>query len=364
MTIPVDSSAALVHPHQLAVQEFASYALVIDARSPREFAQDHIPGAVNLPVVDDAEFAEVGIRHKTDTHGAYLIGVDYSLRNIADQIKPLISRYTPQDRFLVYCFRGGKRSRLWADNLRTIGFEVDVLAGGWKSYRRWVRAGLDTLSRSFSYRVLCGPTGSGKTRLLHELRRQGEQVLELEELAHHRGSLLGDLPGDPQPTQKLFDSALLAEMRKFDAGRVVWVEAESKKIGNLQLPESLHEAMHGSPVVNIDAPIAERVKLWREDYPHFVLDPQGMVRKLEPLKPLVGKEVLARWMAQAVEGRVDELFESVMAQHYDPCYQRSTRRSYGQRIEVADLMLESLDPFGLANVARQLVLLEREARAR
>ena len=114
MTRPVDSTAALVHPHQLAVQEFASYALVIDARSPHEFAQDHIPGAVNLPVVDDEEFAEVGIRHKTDTHGAYLIGVDYSLRNIADQIKPLISRYTPQDRFLVYCFRGGKRSRLRA----------------------------------------------------------------------------------------------------------------------------------------------------------------------------------------------------------------------------------------------------------
>ncbi|MCO5123251.1 MAG: tRNA 2-selenouridine(34) synthase MnmH [Rhizobacter sp.] len=342
MVSPADPAAALVHPQQLAVQEFASYALVIDARSPHEFAEDHIPGAVNLPVVDDEEFAEVGIRHKTDTHGAYLIGVDYSLRNIADQIKPLISRYTPQDRFLVYCFRGGKRSRLWADNLRTIGFEVDVLAGGWKSYRRWVRAGLDTLPRSFSYRVLCGPTGSGKTRLLHELRRQGQQVLELEELAHHRGSLLGDLPGDPQPTQKLFDSALLAEMRRLDARRVVWVEAESKKIGNLQLPESLHEAMHASPVVNINAPMAERVKLWREDYPHFALDPQDMVRKLEPLKPLVGKEVLARWAALATEGRVDELFESVMVEHYDPCYQRSTRRSYGQRLEVAGLLLKTL----------------------
>ncbi len=360
MTSPIDSAAAPVHPHQLAVQEFASYALVIDARSPHEFAEDHIPGAVNLPVVDDAEFAEVGIRHKTDKHGAYLVGVAYSLRNIADQIKPLISRYTPQDRFLVYCFRGGKRSRLWADNLRTIGFEVDVLAGGWKSYRRWVRAGLDTLSRSFRYRVLCGPTGSGKTRLLHELRRQGQQILELEELAHHRGSLLGDLPGDPQPTQKLFDSALLAEMRRFDAGRIVWVEAESKKIGNLQLPESLYEAMHGSPVVNIDAPMAERVKLWHEDYPHFALDPQDMVRKLEPLKPLVGKETLGRWMALATEARVDELFESVMTQHYDPCYLRSTRRSYGQRIEAAGVVLESLDPIGLANVARQLMTADRK----
>ncbi|MBE2241642.1 MAG: tRNA 2-selenouridine(34) synthase MnmH [Burkholderiaceae bacterium] len=360
MVSPADTVAAQVHPQQIGVREFASYALVIDARSPHEFAQDHVPGAVNLPVVDDAEFAEVGIRHKTDQHSAYLVGVAYSLRNIADQIKPLISRYTPQDRFLVYCFRGGKRSRLWADNLRTIGFEVDVLSGGWKSYRRWVREGLDTLSRSFSYRVLCGPTGSGKTRLLHELRRQGQQVLELEELAHHRGSLLGDLPDDPQPTQKLFDSALLAEMRKLDPGRVVWVEAESKKIGNLQLPESLHEAMHGSPVVNIDAPMAERVKLWREDYPHFALDPQGMVRKLEPLKPLVGKETLSHWMALAADGRVDELFESVMVQHYDPCYRRSTRRSYGTRTEAKGMTLESLRSMGLAKAVRQLVAADCE----
>ena len=128
MSYAVEIASAFVHPHQLEVQDWASYALVIDARSPREFAQDHIPGAVNLPVVDDREHAEVGITHRSDQHAAYLIGVEYSLRNIAAQIKPLISKYQPQDRFLVYCFRGGKRSRLWADNLRTIGFEVDVLA--------------------------------------------------------------------------------------------------------------------------------------------------------------------------------------------------------------------------------------------
>jgi tRNA 2-selenouridine synthase len=358
MNTPVETTASLVHPHQLEVQDFASYSLVIDARSPHEYEEDHIPGAVNLPVVDDGEFAEVGIRHKTDKHAAYLVGVEYSLRNIADQIKPLISRYTPRDRFLVYCFRGGKRSRLWADNLRTIGFEVDLLAGGWKNYRRWVRAGLDVLPRALSYRVLCGPTGCGKTRVLHELQRQGQQVLELEGLAHHRGSLLGALPGDAQPTQKLFDSALLDEMRKLDVNRTVWVEAESKKIGNLQLPEALYEAMHLSPVVNLDAPMAERVKLWREDYPHFVRDPQGMVQKLEPLKPLVGKETLAQWTMLATEGRVDELFESVMVRHYDPCYRNSTKRNYGPQPATMDLALDSLEPASLAQAVRRLVELD------
>lgn len=355
MPASIETVGAVVHPHQLEVQDWPSYAMVIDARSPREYAEDHIPGAVNLPVVGDAEYAEVGTTHRSDKHAAYLIGVEYSLRNIAAQIRPLISRFTPRDRFLVYCFRGGKRSRLWADNLRTIGFEVDVLAGGWKNYRRWVRAGLESLPRAFSYRVLCGPTGCGKTRVLHELERQGEQVLELEGMARHRGSLLGDLPGVAQPSQKLFDTLLLETLRQFDARRTVWIEAESKKIGDLQLPDALNDAMHHSPVVNLTAPMAERVRLWREDYPHFASDPVEMVRKLDPLKPLVGKEVLSRWHAFADAGQVDDLFESVMTQHYDPCYIRSTRRDRGGSVEERSVALSSLGGPAFSKLVRELV---------
>lgn len=354
MSNSVETVGAIVHPHQLEVQEWSSYAMVIDARSPHEYVEDHVPGAVNLPVVDDAEYAEVGTTHRTDKHEAYLIGVEYSLRNIAAQIKPLISKYSPQDRFLVYCFRGGKRSRLWADNLRTIGFEVDVLAGGWKNYRRWVRAGLESLPRAFTYRVLCGPTGCGKTRVLHELARQGHQVLDLEGLARHRGSLLGDLPGEPQPSQKLFDTLLLDTLRHFDCRRTVWLEAESKKIGERQLPDSLYDAMHHSPVINLVAPMTERVRLWREDYPHFAVDPVAMVQKLEPLKPLVGKELLSQWQALAASGQIDELFESVMTRHYDPCYTRSTRRNYGASTGERTLELPSLAGTALAEAVRRL----------
>lgn len=343
------------HPLQLEVLEFGAYALVVDARSPHEYAEDHLPGAVNLPVVDDEEFAEVGTKHVDDPHSAYLIGVEYSLRNIAKHIKPLIAKFNKNDRMLVYCFRGGKRSKLWADNLRTIGFEVDVLRGGWKNYRRWVIASLKTLPHFFEYRVLAGSTGSGKTRMLHALRDAGQQVLDLEALAAHRGSLIGALPGQAQPTQKFFDTLLLDAMRRLDTSRPVWVEAESKKIGNVQLPDALFEAMHRTIPIRVRAPMPERVRLWREDYAHLAADPVAMVEQLEPLKPLVGGKELATWRELAIQGNVDELFERVMVHHYDPCYERSTKRSYKQEAEAPEVALSSLAPEQLAGAAEELI---------
>jgi tRNA 2-selenouridine synthase len=353
---PSDAAASsMPGTASLAPLPFSAYSLIIDARSPREFAEDHVPGAVNLPVVDDRQYAEVGTTHRSNPHAAYLIGVEYSLHNIASHLKPLISRFGPSDRFLVYCFRGGKRSQLWAGNLRTIGFDVDVIPGGWKRYRAWVRDTLETLPPAFAYQVLCGPTGCGKTRLLHELARQGEQVVDLEALANHRGSLLGDLPGSPQPSQKLFDTLLLDTLRRFDPARPVWLEAESKKIGRIQLPDALTAAMHRSPTIHLDVPIAERVRLWREDYPHFAAEPVAMVAKLAPLKPLVGGQELASWQALAAGQRIDELFERVMVAHYDPCYARSTTREYGPGDAADRIAVDSLAPAALASVARAMI---------
>jgi len=329
---PVDTSS-------LAPLPFEQYALIIDARSPHEYAEDHVPGAVNLPVVDDAEFAEVGIRYKTDPHAAYLIGAQHSFRNLSRHTVDLISHYMPSDRFLVYCFRGGKRSALWASNLRLIGFQVDVVPGGWKRYRNW----------------LCGPTNCGKTRLLQALARQGEQVLDLEGLAKHRGSLLGDLPGEPQPTQKFFDTLLLDALRRFDPARPVWVEAESRKVGRLLVPDELTAAMRRARAIHLVVPMPERVRHCREEYAHFALDPKAMVAKLAPLKQMVGGEEMARWQALADAGEVDELFERLMTTHYDPCYARSTTREFGPGDGANRLELASLQPDALADAARRLI---------
>src|SRR5712691_8853717 len=177
------------------------YALVIDARSQGEYTDDHVPCAVNLPVVDNEEYAEVGTTHRTDKHRAYLIGVSYALKNISHAIHDLVAGHPKDARMLVYCFRGGKRSKLWYDALSTIGYRVDRLPGGWKAYRAWVRDELTRYPREIHYNVLTGPTGCGKTRLLTALGQVGAQVLDLEGIARHRGSLIGEVPGVSQPTQ-------------------------------------------------------------------------------------------------------------------------------------------------------------------
>lgn len=330
------------------------YALVIDARSNREYAEDHLPGAVNLPVVDNEQYAEVGTVHRADTHKAYLIGVSYALKNMSHAIDELIGRYPKDSRILVYCFRGGKRSKLWVDALGTIGYRVERLPGGWKAYRAWVREELTRVPRQFRYNVLTGPTGCGKTRLLTALERVGAQVLDLEEIACHRGSLIGEIPGVEQPTQKWFDSMLLEKLRSFNPEQPVWVESESKKIGAIELPGALMDGIRAGRVVAVNAPMMERVKLWREDYSHFERDPEALLVRLRHLRPLVGSEEIALWENLARERRMPELFQRLMEAHYDPAYARSIGRNFPQYEHSPSLNLTRLDTEALVEVATKL----------
>lgn len=334
--------------------DFSSYGLIIDARSPREYADDHIPGAINLPVVDNDEYAEVGTLHRTDAMGAYQIGVAYSLNNISRHMRETIARHDRKTRILVYCFRGGKRSRLWFDALDTVGYKVERLPGGWKAYRRWVMDALEEAPLRLRYQVLSGPTGCGKTRLLAALEKEGAQVLDLEGLAVHRGSLIGAVPGHEQPPQKLFDSMLLHKLASFDPARPVWVEAESKMIGRVRLPQALMEGMGKGSVVRVDAEMAQRVRVWREDFGHFEQDPKDMIHRLRYLKPLVGGEEFSAWENLAESGEVLELFERLMRNHYDPAYRRSLSRHYAGHDLAPQVVLRDVSEQGLRPVAQEL----------
>jgi tRNA 2-selenouridine synthase len=337
------------------LETLKGFDLIIDARSPREFKEDHVPGAINLPVVFDAEYAEVGTTHRTDPMLAYKIGVAYSLRNIAGHLELPFFRTSKRAKILVYCFRGGKRSKLWTDALETIGYKVERLPTGWKGYRNWVRETLAHAPAKMRLNVLSGPTGCGKTRLLHALRQAGAQILDLEALASHRGSIIGGIPGHPQPSQKYFDTLLLEAVSRLDLAQTIWIESESKKIGQVQLPTSLFEAMHQSRLFSVHTTMSERVLMWHREYPHFEKDPVGLVEKLAHLKALVGGPTLQKWKELAERGDIDGLFESIMVDYYDPSYARSTNKNYGKTGEVTALALDTLDSGYLADVARRLI---------
>jgi len=337
------------------LSRLADFDTVIDARSEGEFAEDRIPGAVNWPSLSDAERKLVGTEYKQDSpfiakkRGAALVA-----RNIAAHIEREVFDKPKDWQPLVYCWRGGKRSGSLALVLDQIGFKVHLLEGGYREYRRAVLAELQQLPQRFVYRVVCGKTGSGKSRLLKALRERGAQVLDLEELANHRGSVLGLVPGSPQPSQKQFDSRVWDALRRFDPARPVWVESESKKVGELRVPESLIERMRAAPCVRIELPLEARVALLMEDYDFFVKDVPAFCERLDALRALRGNEVVNAWQEAARAGRIESVVRDLLLTHYDPVYLQSMQRNFAGFDAAARLDLSDASPTTLPSVARTL----------
>jgi tRNA 2-selenouridine synthase len=239
--------------------------------------------------------------------------------------------------------------------LSEIGWHAAQLEGGYRAYRRFVLSQLAELPPHYRYRVVCGPTGSAKSRLLEALAQAGAQVLDLEGLARHRGSVLGNLPATPQPAQKMFDSLVWDSLRKFDPEREVYVEAESRKIGQLQLPDALLACMRASPCVQIEAALAERVAFLLQDYGHFLGDPQDLKAKLACLTGLHSKETIARWTGQVEASQWHDLVTDLLQNHYDPAYRRATLKNFEHLAEAQLLRPRTLDAASLAQIAAQLV---------
>jgi len=325
-------------------------------RSPAEFALDHVPDAVSCPVLDDAERAHVGTLYKqVSPFDAKKIGAALVSKNIARHIE---ERFRGRDRAwrpLVYCWRGGQRSAAMAHVLRQVGWDAATLAGGYRAYRREVMAQLDETPRRFRFQVVSGATGSGKSRLLAALAAQGAQVLDLERLARHRGSLLGELPGEPQPSQKMFDSLVWSALKRLDSARPVFVEAESKKIGQLQVPAQLLDRMRRAECLRLEVPLPERVRFLVEEYRHFLEDPAALKEKLKCLTSRYGHAVIDRWIAQTDSGAWRELVADLLVTHYDPSYLRAAAQNYLHYDEARCLPLERLDQAEVARAATELL---------
>ena len=273
----------------VGIEALFAFDEIIDTRSPAEFADDHAPGAINLPVLDNEERARIGTLHNQDSaFAAKKAGAALVSRNIARHLESHFADKAKGYRPLIYCWRGGNRSGAMATVLRAIGWQAAQLEGGYKAYRRHVIDELDHLPGRFDFRVVCGPTGVGKSRFLRALRQVGAQVLDLEDLAAHMGSVLGAYPERPQPSQKLFESRIWNDLRCFDPARLVFVESESKKIGNLHTPEVLLGRMRESACLNLDADIPVRVALLKQEYAHFLADPEALGGKLDCLVEQTG----------------------------------------------------------------------------
>ncbi len=329
---------------------------ILDARTPSEFAQDHIPGAVSAPVLDDAERAEVGTLYKqVSPFEAKKLGAALVAKNVARHIDSRFRSQPKEWKPLVYCWRGGKRSGAMAHILREIGWDARTLEGGYRAYRRFVVSRLEDLPSRFNFTVVHGPTGSGKSRLLGALGKAGAQVLDLEALAAHRGSVLGTLPGRPQPTQKMFESLLLAALRVLDPARPVFVEGESRKIGQLHVPDALIERMRGSECARLDADLDTRVTLLLEEYRHFTDDRAALGAQLDCLAALHGRERIGQWKALAAAGEWREFVARLLVEHYDPAYRKSSARNFARLADARVVRISSSKESSFTKAAEDLV---------
>jgi tRNA 2-selenouridine synthase len=331
------------------------FSTIIDARSEDEYALDHLPGAVNWPSLNNEERIFVGTMYKqvnafeAQKHGAAMVAANIA-RHIQREVLELPKNWQP----LIYCWRGGKRSGSLSLVLGQIGFKVNLIEGGYKAFRAAIVEDIPKRVTPLQFKVISGPTGSGKTRLLHALAAEGAQVLDLEDLACHRSSVLGHIPGQPQPSQKHFDTRVWQALRSFDPTRPVFVESESRKVGNVSIPESLMNAMRDSPCFELQLSLDERVALLMEDYPFFVNDPALFCHRLDALVAIRGKAVVEAWKEQVHSGQIEPVVHELLTLHYDPTYASSMVRNFTRNDKAKACVAANRSSEALREVARQL----------
>lgn len=343
-------SSGITKAHQIT--EFTD---IIDVRTPAEFAEDHIPGAINFPVLSNEERVQVGTLYHQSPFEGKKLGAALIAKNIAAHIQEHFIHQPKEWKPLIYCWRGGKRSGSMTHILRQIGWNASILDGGYKAYRRNVVKELTDLSPQFQYLVVTGQTGSGKSKVLEALAEQGAQVLDLESIANHKGSVLGNIPNSPQPTQKNFESQLLSVLKNLNPEQVVFVEAESRKIGSLHVPDTLLEKMRASPCLKIEASLSARVKFLQKDYAYFLEDPEELKKTIDFLKELHGKETLQHWKELIDQKNWATLVEQLLEKHYDALYRRSQNSNYVNYDQAPNYYTADLSAKGIQMLATEIL---------
>jgi len=340
----------------LVVRDWSSFDDLLDTRSPSEFHLDHLPGALSAPVLDDAQRIEIGTLHKqVGPFEANRLGAAYVARNIARHLE---ERFIDRGRdwsALVYCWRGGQRSNAMATILARVGWRIYVLDGGYRAYRSEVVKALETLPNPLRWVVLAGRTGCGKSKLLQALARNGAQILDLESLAEHRGSVLGGLPGIAQPSQKWFESQLWHALRSLDPKRPVYVESESRKLGRIHVPDSLMMAMRRADCITVDAPVAVRAEFLVANYPYWVESPEQLIEQLGFIAPFHSKERIAAWTRLIEDAAWEEFVQAVLSEHYDPAYDRAMQRNFVALADALTLRTASLNEASINALAQSIL---------
>ena len=348
-------SLQVISPQEV-IARYGEFDSVIDARSESEYALDHLPGALNWPTLNDSERQAIGTLYKqVNAFEAKKRGAAIAARNISAHIEAHVLDKQRDWAPLAYCWRGGKRSGALSLILDQIGFRVSLVEGGYKAFRAAMLLDIDRLVAQLQFRVICGTTGSGKTRLLQALIAEGAQVLDLEDLAQHRSSVLGAIPGRPQPSQKRFDTLVWDALRAFDPSRPVFVESESKKVGNVAIHAGLLDAMRASPCVFIELPLEERVALLLEDYQFFLSNPEHFCQRLEALTAQRGKASVQEWKEAVGKGDFSSVVRALLTEHYDPVYLQSIERNFAQFAGALRLSLSDRGMPSMQRAAQNLV---------
>jgi tRNA 2-selenouridine synthase len=329
---------------------------ILDARSPGEYSLDRLPRAISAPVLTDAERAEVGTLYRNESgFVAKRVGAALVARNIAQLLETRFAERPREWRPLIYCWRGGNRSGALATVLSRIGWRVSLLEGGYKAFRHRVIDDLEKLPATLQFRVIAGRTGCGKSLLLDALAARGAQVLDLEAIARHRGSVLGRMPGEPQPGQRHFETLIWERLSAFAPDQPVFVESESRRIGTCHLSESLTLAIRQAPCVVLEADRDRRSQLLISQYRHFIEQPDTLDAQLNRLIEVHGHDTIQAWRTLLTAGRFGELVQRLLGEHYDPTYDRSMNRNFTRLHEAEVFSLDPTQPAALDELATSLL---------